>query len=114
MWAVATKYAQTRMADRDMPCAQCTCPKCRYNTTSSCNTTYQNFVVPVAIQSPSDKLDNTIEPHREVGGGGILDWDVHDQDSSVERPAHVFFHRRYDVRDTEAVEISGYASSKDI
>ena len=78
------------------------------------STTYQNFVAPVTIQGPSNKLDNTIEPHGEVGGGGILDWDVHDQDSSVERPAHVFFHRRYDVRDTEAVEISGYASSKDI
>lgn len=33
---------------------------------------------------------------------------MHNHDSSVEGPAHICFHRGYDVRDTKVLEISGH------
>ena len=71
-------------------------------------------MVPVTIQRPCDELDDTVEPHKEVSVGGILDGNVHDQNPPVEVLAHVRLDCRYDVRNTKVLEISGCASSKEI
>ena len=116
MRVLATGCAHTRIAERDMPCAQCTWRKCPY-AFYFMRAGYTSALWFLLLSSTLAMNSTTRSNHTkslEVSVGGVLDGNVHDQNPPVEVLAQVRLDCRYDVHNTKALQNSGSVGSKEI